>query len=130
MNQCNRFPRLDYGYVPLGFLCRRNIAKAFPDALKFCHTEGRCAPVEHRVAVRADRAEVLDRIDVPLFGCRSKGGKVMHMNESAADDPVGRLEIESAHAALGTVYGNAGRSRLGIALCQFTDSLVPRSFLK
>jgi hypothetical protein len=63
-------------------------------------------PVKHRVAVRANRSQVTNRIDGVTALLPREWGQVMHMDESLPSHAKHRFEREAAHDTRGAIVGN------------------------
>ncbi len=91
--------------------------------------------MQHPVAIGADRAEVLDRIDQVLFAVICDLLQVVDLDESFTNTAIGFAEIESAYGAVIAMVFDArfpcawatvvsfGRNGFRPALCIFADCL-------
>ena len=66
--------------------------------------------VEHRVAVRADRHQVIDRVQPVALRKRGERSFVVNVDEAFADLAVSLLKINIAHGAPCPVMANAGEA--------------------
>lgn len=85
-------------------------------------------PVQHGVTIRADGAEILDRVHVILL---SDGGdllEVVDVDEVLADRPVGFLEVEATDGAGVSVASKAGGACGGAALVGIHEHLTNAAF--
>jgi hypothetical protein len=67
------------------------------------------------MAIRADRAQILDRITKIVFADLRQGLDVMDVYEAIRERTVHGREVEVAHYACRTILGDAELSRPGIA---------------
>ena len=77
--------------------------------------------MQHRMAIRAHRDQVIDGIDLMFAAGFGERYNVMYMDEPPADSSVGSRKIKAAHAAVAAPVLDAPFAEFGIAL-EFVDT--------
>ncbi len=98
--------------------------------LNFFNAPQSLSKVNNGMAVRTDRPQVLNGVDLVRSADRSNRHQMMYMDESRSDRTVGRCEVESTNGACCSVVRNACCPCGGTPFIGVDRHLSDRAFVK